>query len=278
MSSQIGTPGWHCNCLTNPGTLRLGGRRSRMLLVLPPSCVPVVGWAHNTYCIAAGTCHCLAAAAAMIQSFIQGCKDQWNELVNLNKRQALTQGVNLGAGQLSAPACSCGSRGLTGLALLPGLVVTSALIIWKSLMLITGSESPVGAAAAAMQRTGPLQQCVAIYLGSGAWIQDGTAYTYCDVPIESNRRSQSAEAAASLCAAANGAPVQPRNGTVRSFHVIIKTSHRTLCCWIIPSIHSTAGHVRPKSHCLLPQQQQDSCHDHHLEAYPRADHTNPMRR
>ncbi|KAL3136511.1 Signal peptidase complex catalytic subunit S11C [Trebouxia sp. C0009 RCD-2024] len=40
-------------------------------------------------------------------------------VVKLNKRQALTQGVNL------------------------GLIITSALMIWKTLILLTGSESPV---------------------------------------------------------------------------------------------------------------------------------------
>ncbi|KAK9862134.1 hypothetical protein WJX84_007540 [Apatococcus fuscideae] len=46
-------------------------------------------------------------------------KDQYQELVSLNFRGLLLQGTNL------------------------GLVVTSALIIWRALILITGSESPV---------------------------------------------------------------------------------------------------------------------------------------
>jgi signal peptidase len=90
----------------------------------------------------------------MIQSFIQSAKDQWNELVNLNKRQALTQAVNLGAGSwVQGSSClQLRQQRAHWTCLLAGLVVTSALIIWKSLMLITGSESPVGAAAAAKQQ------------------------------------------------------------------------------------------------------------------------------
>lgn len=42
-------------------------------------------------------------------------------LKRMNPRQLMTQGVQL------------------------GLIVTSALMIWKSLMLVTGSESPVSA-------------------------------------------------------------------------------------------------------------------------------------
>jgi len=46
-------------------------------------------------------------------------RSTWDELVGMNIRQLLMQGVNL------------------------GLIVTWALMIWKSLILITGSESPV---------------------------------------------------------------------------------------------------------------------------------------
>jgi signal peptidase len=43
------------------------------------------------------------------------------EISKMNKRQLLMQAVNL------------------------GLIITSALLIWKTLILTTGSESPVGA-------------------------------------------------------------------------------------------------------------------------------------
>mmetsp|Transcript_10952 Transcript_10952/g.32823 ORF Transcript_10952/g.32823 Transcript_10952/m.32823 type:complete len:184 (+) Transcript_10952:492-1043(+) len=46
-------------------------------------------------------------------------KEQWSGLMGMHKREALTQFVNL------------------------GLIVTSALMMWKSLILFTGSESPV---------------------------------------------------------------------------------------------------------------------------------------
>ncbi|KAK9835646.1 hypothetical protein WJX74_004942 [Apatococcus lobatus] len=45
--------------------------------------------------------------------------DQWNALATLNIRSLLLQGTNL------------------------GLIVTSALIVWKTLILFTGSESPI---------------------------------------------------------------------------------------------------------------------------------------
>ena len=82
-----------------------------------------------------------------------GLKDQVKSFVDpvvkLNKRQALTQGVNLGN------ATFCGkavwqSNEKVGVGLvqsvaccLPGLIITSALMIWKTLILLTGSESPV---------------------------------------------------------------------------------------------------------------------------------------
>eukprot|EP00879_Flechtneria_rotunda_P007637 GHRR01008009.1.p1 GENE.GHRR01008009.1~~GHRR01008009.1.p1 ORF type:complete len:185 (+),score=32.28 GHRR01008009.1:144-698(+) len=54
---------------------------------------------------------------------MEWARSQWDSFISdfkkMNPRQLATQGVNL------------------------GLVITSALIIWKSLMLITGSESPV---------------------------------------------------------------------------------------------------------------------------------------
>jgi hypothetical protein len=81
--------------------------------------------------------------------------DVWTSLKRMNKRQFTTQGVNLGAlitavllrvtnaaSRLShLTGADGGWRGLANRA--AGLVVTSALIIWKSLMLFTGSESPV---------------------------------------------------------------------------------------------------------------------------------------
>jgi hypothetical protein len=68
----------------------------------------------------------------------------WTSLKRMNMRQFMTQGVNLGPGVITQTLCAaCRWRLLTGDAQRPGLVVTSALIIWKSLMLFTGSESPV---------------------------------------------------------------------------------------------------------------------------------------
>ena len=67
-----------------------------------------------------------------------------DDLLGLNFRQLLAQGVNLGA---RVPprlprAPGAGLRLTRGRA---GLIVTSALMIWKGLILVTGSESPVGA-------------------------------------------------------------------------------------------------------------------------------------
>jgi hypothetical protein len=80
-------------------------------------------------------------------------KSQWDgfigEFKGMNARQLIGQGVNLGESVAHDHAVcrtnSAASRS-TGSQLdlrHAGLVVTSALIIWKSLMLITGSESPV---------------------------------------------------------------------------------------------------------------------------------------
>lgn len=78
------------------------------------------------------------------------------ELKRMKKRQLLGSAVNLGEGQEQSssgppadpraptePACPAAA----------GLVVTSALIIWKILMLLTGSESPVRVGNGVMART-----------------------------------------------------------------------------------------------------------------------------
>lgn len=75
--------------------------------------------------------------AAIVQT-VRGYVD---ELLSLNFRQLLSQGVNLGACiQSISPAPAACSVADTRHA---GLIVTSALMIWKTLILVTGSESPV---------------------------------------------------------------------------------------------------------------------------------------
>lgn len=69
-----------------------------------------------------------------------------SEFKGMNARQLIGQGVNLGEWcDLVPPVTSIreGLQSLNTARCAAGLVVTSALIIWKSLMLITGSESPV---------------------------------------------------------------------------------------------------------------------------------------
>jgi len=99
----------------------------------------------------------------MASFLVDSVKDVVKTLRSMNLRQFTMQGVNLGAtpcgrGRVSAcmPATESRARltfsrratarltapGRLGAA---GLIVTSALIIWKSLMLTTGSESPVRA-------------------------------------------------------------------------------------------------------------------------------------
>lgn len=71
------------------------------------------------------------------------------DLGRMHKRQMLLQGINLGQ-RLAGAACPSGDRPGTLIApprLLPaGLIITSALMIWKSLVLFSGSESPVSSA------------------------------------------------------------------------------------------------------------------------------------
>ncbi|KAL0025496.1 hypothetical protein WJX77_006303 [Trebouxia sp. C0004] len=56
---------------------------------------------------------------ALVNHLTDEVKSFAEPLTKLNKRQAVSQGVNL------------------------GLIITSALMIWKTLILLTGSESPV---------------------------------------------------------------------------------------------------------------------------------------
>ena len=82
---------------------------------------------------------------------------------DMNVRQLLTQGVNLGGHQPSPPAAV--PRDVATLEAIPshcwliwclytacvtcaGLIVTTALMVWKGLVLLTASESPVGSHAA----------------------------------------------------------------------------------------------------------------------------------
>lgn len=66
---------------------------------------------------------------------MEAIKDAFHTLRTMDLRQFLTQGMNLGTYIfLSFPPHVHDA---------PGLIVTSALIIWKTLILITGSESPV---------------------------------------------------------------------------------------------------------------------------------------
>lgn len=76
----------------------------------------------------------LKAMASYVTTF---CSDTWSTLRGMNYRQLAEQIVALGPPASCAlpPPCSHG-------ALPAGLIVTSALVIWKSLMVVTGSESP----------------------------------------------------------------------------------------------------------------------------------------
>jgi hypothetical protein len=85
-------------------------------------------------------------------------KETWAELRKMSVRQTLGQFIQLGApsGPLASPAgfyqssMPLSNVSVARLALLStrgtapaGLIMTSALMIWKSLMLVTGSDSPV---------------------------------------------------------------------------------------------------------------------------------------
>ncbi len=73
------------------------------------------------------------------------CKEHFRNLLSFNLRPFLLQGTNLG--KLATVTGYCGSNWELFMEdswlVSAGLVVTSALIIWKSLILITGCESPV---------------------------------------------------------------------------------------------------------------------------------------
>ena len=62
------------------------------------------------------TCSCLSPAMAGLW---EGIVDTWRTLRDMNKRQLLAQVIAL------------------------GMIITSALVLWKGLMIMTGSESPV---------------------------------------------------------------------------------------------------------------------------------------
>ncbi len=73
------------------------------------------------------------------------CKEHFRNLFSFNLRPFLLQGTNLGK-LATVTGCCCSNWELFTEDSWPasaGLVVTSALIIWKSLILITGCESPV---------------------------------------------------------------------------------------------------------------------------------------
>ncbi|PNG99791.1 Signal peptidase complex catalytic subunit SEC11C, partial [Tetrabaena socialis] len=65
-----------------------------------------------------------------IRDAMESVKDMYRDLRRMNVRQMMSQGVQLGKRQEAALERN-------------RLIVTSALMIWKSLMLVTGSESPV---------------------------------------------------------------------------------------------------------------------------------------
>ena len=75
--------------------------------------------------------------------------DFFNDVVQtfkrMNVRQFLSQTVQLGESWLEPDLELCTSLSVLSVTPLPaaGLIVTSALMIWKTLILVTGSESPV---------------------------------------------------------------------------------------------------------------------------------------
>lgn len=77
----------------------------------------------------------------VINGTVKDIKSSYDELRKLNKRQALLQGVNLGTPHRLAIVVFKGI--LDSSCSTAGLIVTSALMIWKTLILLTGSESPV---------------------------------------------------------------------------------------------------------------------------------------
>ena len=96
-----------------------------------------------------------------IKSSVRGVVD---DLTSLNVRQLLNQVVTLGdshgVSSLKLGCNSCPSR--PNVLSAAGLIVTSALMIWKSLILVTGSESPASAAAAVQVASEPLAQALPI--------------------------------------------------------------------------------------------------------------------
>eukprot|EP00951_Prasinocladus_malaysianus_P015828 scaffold122120_cov35-Prasinocladus_malaysianus.AAC.2 len=79
---------------------------------------------------------------------IDTIKQPFEELMQMNLRQTISQIVNLGV-----PTAA-------------GMIVTSALIIWKSLMLITGSESPVRLCPVSFFLMDPASPVVVVLSGS----------------------------------------------------------------------------------------------------------------
>lgn len=77
----------------------------------------------------------------VINGTVKDIKSSYDELRKLNKRQALLQGVNLGIPLRVAIGVFTSS--IDSSCSTAGLIVTSALMIWKTLILLTGSESPV---------------------------------------------------------------------------------------------------------------------------------------
>jgi hypothetical protein len=71
---------------------------------------------------------------------MESIKETYAALKNMNKKQFVMQGINLGVARHVVPKLHCINPEPRHRA---GLIVSSALIIWKSLMLFTGSESPV---------------------------------------------------------------------------------------------------------------------------------------
>lgn len=60
-----------------------------------------------------------------------------DELRKMNVREVLHQGINLGTNE------TCNKHGVDRTPPIAALIVTSALMLWKGLVVVTGSESPV---------------------------------------------------------------------------------------------------------------------------------------
>lgn len=188
------------------------------------------------------------------------------ELKRMKKRQLLGSAVNLGEGQGRQQSGPADPRAPTEPACpAAGLVVTSALIIWKTLMLLTGSESPVRGLDAATRarscrgrRAATRIDCYVGCAGSssaqwqhGAWLQARRH------PVPQHGHSASAHRCgggatarrpAPATAPAGGAAAWQQPGSVWS----VQLSNGSLMPGMQPAGRRAASNTHPLLSCVIP--------------------------